>query len=364
MLILARESRGITQQDLAKKLGVTQGWLSRIEGGLRSVQKEDLMKFSEMLNYPPEFFFLEDKVYGPGLSELFHRKRQSVQNKLITTIYAQIGIRSLHIQRLLNGVNIGTVYIKHVELDDFEGNPADIARVVRASWRLPKGPIQNLVNVIEDARGIIIPFDFNSASIDAISHWQPELPPLFFINKFTPMDRVRFTLSHELGHIIMHQSYVNADIEHQADQFAAEFLMPEKEIRPYLADLSLEKLATLKQYWHVSMNALLHRASDLGEITPRHARTLWTQLGKAGYRTREPRELDVPREKPSLLNEILQTYLVDMKYSVKELARYLCLFEHEIRNTYITSDRLALETDKKAAIKEAERIISDFHKNT
>jgi Zn-dependent peptidase ImmA (M78 family) len=258
------------------------------------------------------------------------------------------------------------VGIKQIDLDEFEGAPQapDIARVVRAAWHLPKGPMQNLVEAIEDARGIIISFDFKSTSIDAISHWQPMMPPLFFVNKFSPADRVRFTLSHEVGHMIMHHGYVDTDIERQADEFASELLMPEKEIRPYLTNLSLEKLATLKQYWKVSMAALLKRASDLGEITPRRAKSLWTQMGKAGYRMREPSEIDVPKEKPTLLNEIIKTYLVDMKYSAKELARYLCISESEVNDTYIKSEKLVAESEKRAAIKEAERIISDFNKNS
>src|SRR2546421_1977476 len=111
------------------------------------------------------------------------------------------------------------------------------------------------------------------------------MPPLFFVDtrRFT-WDRLRYTLAHELGHLIMHHDSTDADAERQADIFAAEFLMPSRDVRPYLYNLTVEKLANLKTYWKVSMSALIKRASDLDAITSRHARTLWMKMAQAGYK--------------------------------------------------------------------------------
>ncbi len=59
------------------------------------------------------------------------------------------------------------------------------------------------------------------------------MPPLFFINVTIPADRVRFSLAHEIGHIVVHQLPTD-DMEREADRFAAEFLMPESAVRPDL----------------------------------------------------------------------------------------------------------------------------------
>jgi len=187
------------------------------------------------------------------------------------------------------------------------------------------------------------------------------MPPVFFINAFSPMDRLRFTLCHELGHVIMHRS-IDPDMERQADEFAAEFLMPARDIKPYLVDISLAKLADLKRYWKVSMAALLKRATDLEVITPRKARSLWVELGKAGYRKREPVELDLPRESPSLLNEIIQAYTDDMEYSVSELALMLNLIDKETIEIYFDSEKIIEErkhkAERRAAIKEVKRLLN------
>lgn len=363
MLILARESRGLKQKELAQRLGMSPGWLSRVEGGLRGVQDVQLKKLSEVLDYPVTFFMQMQPRYGLGITEIYHRKRQIVSDRTLNKIYAQINIRIMHLSKLLKGVEIDDVDIRPISIEDFDGSAKEVARMVRAGWHLPHGPIQNLTAAIEHARGIVIPMDFETNNIDAISLWPPGMPPLFFVNAYSPNDRLRFTLCHELGHVIIHLQSVDPNVEQQADEFAAEFLMPAKEIRPYLIDLSLEKLAILKPYWKVSMAALLKRATDLDAITHRQARTLWMKMGKAGYRIQEPLELDIPPEIPALQKEIVATYFTDMGYTPSELGELVCLSDKEVYRIYVDSERHFREKERKAAIREAERIINVNHKD-
>ncbi len=63
---------------------------------------------------------------------------------------------------------------------------------------------------------------------------------------------MRFSLAHELGHLVMHYYFIPSEatsVEDEANEFASEFLMHEREIRPQLKRLTLPILATLKQQW-------------------------------------------------------------------------------------------------------------------
>ncbi|WAC08749.1 MAG: hypothetical protein OS130_06045 [Thermodesulfobacteriota bacterium] len=84
--------------------------------------------------------------------------------------------------------------------------------------------------------------------------------------------------------------------------------MPEDAISRFLNNITLPQLANLKSYWKVFMAALLHRSYDLKKITTRQYQYLWMQMGKAGYRTKEPPEFDIPKEIPSLLKDLIETY--------------------------------------------------------
>jgi Zn-dependent peptidase ImmA (M78 family) len=82
-------------------------------------------------------------------------------------------------------------------------------------------------------------------------------------------DRSRLSLAHELGHIVMHTAPDDDEkMESAAHRFAAAFLMPASDIKPYLISPRLSTLRRVKAYWRVSIKALIKRAFDLALITP------------------------------------------------------------------------------------------------
>lgn len=335
MVILGRDSRRLTQKDLAKLLGISQGRISKMEMGLLPIPNDVLDNLVRQLKYPRHFFFQEGSIRGVGVPELFHRRRQAVPKRLLDKIYALIEIQSAHhIPALLQAVEVPCSF-PILDADEYNGKVERIANLVRERWQLPRGPIQDLTEAIEDAGGIVIPFRFETQLVDAISRWIPGMPPLFFVNVESPKDRLRFSLAHEVGHLVMH-ALPNGEIEDQADRFAAEFLLPQRDIRPDLHDISLSRLAVLKQYWKASMAAILKRAQDLGAITASEARHLWVLMAKAGYKTREPVELDIQGETPRTLQELIEIHQEQLGYSLGDLAQTLALEEEEVLAAYLS----------------------------
>jgi Zn-dependent peptidase ImmA (M78 family)/DNA-binding XRE family transcriptional regulator len=338
LIVLAREARGYTQTELAATLGLSQGHLSKIEGGLLPLSETLLERLARVLDYPPHFFALPEPIYGPGTSEFFHRKRKAISGRLLARLHAQVNIQRIQVGRLLQAVEIEADRIPEMDPEAFPGSVEEVARAVRATWNLPRGPIENVTATIEAAGGIVIMTDFGTALLDAVSRWVPGMPPLFFTNRESPGDRQRLTLAHELGHMVMHH-VPNADMEAQAMRFAAEFLMPERDIRHELEGFTLDRLIALKVRWRVSMQALLARAQTLDRITARQARYLWMQISKAGFRVREPVEADVPREHPALLAEIIDLYRHTLGYSPDDIADLIAVNPGELESVYGVSLR-------------------------
>ncbi len=56
-LSLAREQAGLTQVEVAQKLGKPQSFVSKCEQGERTVDVIDLLKFSKIYNCSLDFFF-------------------------------------------------------------------------------------------------------------------------------------------------------------------------------------------------------------------------------------------------------------------------------------------------------------------
>ncbi len=332
MVVLARESRGLTQGEAARELGVSQARLSRIEAGLGDASEDVVTRMEAVFRYPKRFFSLDFRILGPGTGEFVHRKRQSLSARKLRQMHAEVNIRIMNLSNLLRTIDIDQGEIP--QIDPEEGwNPADIARAIRAKWQIPHGPVANLTDLVERNGGIVATWDFGSPRLDALSRYVPLLPRMFFLNEALPADRQRLSLAHELGHAIMHQT-PHPHMEEEAYQFAAEFLMPEKDIRPEFDYVDLPRLALMKQSWKVSMAALLKRAQDVGKVGPRKAQYLWTQMGKSGYRTREPAEFDIPKECPHLLKEILTFYQSDLGYGLGDISHLVVLRDDETQAKY------------------------------
>lgn len=332
MLILARELRQLSQSELAARLGVSQGRISKIENRLLPVDGELLPKLSSELDVPESFFFQPAPVYGLPIS--YFRKRSSVTQRELASVIAELNVRRIHVTGMLKSVEIEC----EREIPDFDpdrfGDAVSVARAVRAAWHLPDAPVKSLVGLVESAGCIVVPCQFGH-KIDAISQWVPGGVPMIFVNRTKPMDRLRFSIAHELGHLVMHRKVPNDDMEKEADAFAAEFLMPEAGIKTQLPrSLSLASLAALKPIWGVSMAALLFRAKALGRITDRQYSYLWMQMGQAGYRSREPAELDVPWEEPQTLKAMIEAHTERLGYSEKDLLEMLCVNASEYQSWY------------------------------
>jgi Zn-dependent peptidase ImmA (M78 family)/transcriptional regulator with XRE-family HTH domain len=322
MLTAARETCGYTQKQVADKSGVAQSLISKAEIGSRPLANEEIEKVAPSLRVTPDLLLWPDDIYGFGSASFFHRKQQSLSQRTLRKIQAQVNLLRMRLQRLMNAVDVENLaLIPHIDLDD-AGGPQEIARRVRAAWRLPMGPIGNLVNAVELAGGVVARQDFKTHRINAISVWHPGSFPLFVLNESLTPERQRFVLAHELGHMVMHEGEPPRETtEHQADLFAEELLMPAAEIRPQLEAVDLRKAATLKPYWKVPMQSLILRAEHLGLISTGRCRSLHAYMNKLGYLPIEPNPIE--REEPSVIKEILSVHLNDNGFSAEELAAAL-----------------------------------------
>lgn len=339
MMILARDARGMTQADLANRLKVVQGTLSKYETGMNEPPTEFVDDLATVLGFEPPFFYEPGRPYG--LPPFHYRRRKKLSAKTLARIVAEMNIRRLHLTKLLTSFSWQTNgFIPEVDPDEYRGRGTasltmeEIARHVREMWGLPRGPISNMVELIESNGGIVIPCDFGTDLIDAMSQRIDGLPVLFFVNVNAPADRLRHTLAHEIGHMVLHTIAVKNDeeMEDEADAFAGAFLLPADEIRPQLRRFDLRQLANLKSYWKVSMAALAVRADRLKLITPYQSKMFWIEMGKLGYRKREPNE--PPKETPNLLRQMVAFHTKKLGYSIGELAKMLHLKVAEFQEMY------------------------------
>ncbi len=325
MLRLARQRQGFQQTEAARLLGVEQSQLSRIENGLIEVREDFLVKAARLYRTPISFFSLTDPVFGAPVSvHPMWRRKADVSMKEMDATIAELNIRVMHIRRFLEGVGVAnTSDLPRLDIEDY-GSPEKIAGLVRAHWRIPSGPLRNLTNYVEKAGVLVAHSALGGASISGVTFAVPALPPLIVLNSEQPADRMRFTLAHELGHLVMHR-FPTPNMEQEAHAFATELLMPTADIRSYFygKKIDLATLAALKPEWKVSMAALLMAASRVGAIDDGRSKYLWKLMSVKGFRTKEPPELDFDREQPTVLANMVAIHVGALGYSREELAAVL-----------------------------------------
>jgi Zn-dependent peptidase ImmA (M78 family)/transcriptional regulator with XRE-family HTH domain len=330
MITLAREARNMTLSELSEKVETD---LSKIENGITIPMRDLISKISNVLHFPLSFFKQPDTILN--LDAYYYRKKLNISKKELLKSEADINITKINIERLLVLIKLDDPNYPHFNIET-DGTPMEAAIQARKFWNIEK--IGNLTTLLEDNGILVIPLDFEGVPVDGLSILTEKNTPIIFVNQAIPADRTRLTLAHELGHLVMHigkEISPERDVEKEAFLFAAELLMPEEQIRGQLKNLTIDKLSVLKTQWKVSMAALIQRALHLGTITDKQHKTLWHEMGKLGYKTREPQELDFPKEEPLILKQILGIHLKEFETTKKELAKFLSLSYPEFAKKYL-----------------------------
>lgn len=335
-LIVARESRGETQTALGTAIGVQQGYISKVENGIYTPSAEHVEAMGAYLGYPASLFYESGPILQGKSGCVYHSKRKTVPAKVLNRLDGMMAVRLVNARHLLNGLEMTQERSFHEMDPDEYGGPEAVARALRVAWRMPDGPVRDLVRLIESAGGIILFSSFNTHKLFGMSQWTTVDQPLFFLNSDIPMEDLRWTVAHELGHLVMHSIPTSEDIEAQADAFAGEFLAPRRLVLPDLKALSFGKLPALKMHWRLSMKALIKRAETIGAIDRNSATKLYKQYSARRWNFAEPHTL--PLEQPSLIRAAADVHFQDHGYDVKELAAAVRLSEAELLTSFLQDE--------------------------
>ena len=181
------------------------------------------------------------------------------------------------------------------------------AQDLREMWKVGVGPIENLTELLEDHQIIVgqidAPEGFDGCSF--LAEIDRDVP-VIVTRRGMPGDRQRFSLAHELGHLMLSPEK-NLNAERVAHRFAGAFLVPADALKRYLdvrrRRISLAELHLLKHYFGVSMQALVRRAFDLDIISKVHYIGLMKKFRSQGWHREEPGE--PVQEEKALRSELL-----------------------------------------------------------
>ena len=347
----ARKASGLSLRALAENAGVTAMAISKYENNKSTPSSGVLLGLAQALDLKVEYFLRTSKV---ELHEVEYRKHAKLPKKVLDQIEGDVIEqieRFIDLEQFLPVTPIESFELPEglpLEIEDYE-DIESVADIVRKAWGLGGNPIPDLIDTLEE-RGIRVfqakalhdeKFDGLAAEVNGF--------PVIVVGRDWPGDRQRFTLSHELGHLILKDRLPpHLDEEKSANRFAGAFLAPRSEALKELGNnrnwIEPVELHVLKQTYGLSMRAWIYRASDLEILNKSASRKMWDYFRKRNWIKDEPGkryEPEIPKLFKQLVFHAYGEQLISESKAAELLGWSMSIFRN-IRNE-VTCEQEALD---------------------
>jgi Zn-dependent peptidase ImmA (M78 family) len=337
-LRLARLASGFSLVEVGAALDVTRQYAHKLENDAVPSDKQ-LEQLASLLKVSKSFFFKPRRRAIEADQCNFRSLRSSTQT-LKKMIMAQVEIFEDNFLRLLSE-EIDFPEIRLLEIEDSSINSIELIERIAEQFRrelgVGLGPISNVIKLAESIGCIVVNLSEADERIDAFSIYNNR--PLIVRNtaKSSPT-RLRFDISHEIGHLIMHHGIETGCrvTEAEANNFASAFLMPRASFSAEFPRMrgqyfNWDALEEMKVRWGVSLKAIIYRASKLELITPDKAKTGFITLNRSGQAKVERGDDRLCIEQPCLIQRAID--MLD-SYTWQKIVKASGLSNDAIINRY------------------------------
>lgn len=298
----ARLLNGLSLQDLANTLEnkVSRQALHKYEKGEVIPDSIMLGELSKALNVRPEYFFRDTKV---DIEAPEYRKLKRLAAKEEAKVVEQTReylSRYIELEAVL-GIDrtFENPLIEFSNVSNFR-QVNDAAKKLRQSWCLGLDPIYNIVELLEDKEIKVVKLDADMA-FDGLQTWvnNKSIPVVAYNGrKIVKKDRIRFTLLHELAHLLLKFDDNISDNQKEilCNQFAGAMLLPEETLKEELGShrnrLFIPEIGNIKKQYGISLQAIVMRAKDCGIVNEHYTKQFFFMIRQLNWKIDEPEEFD------------------------------------------------------------------------
>lgn len=291
---VARNWLGKSKPDVAKEIGIAPATYEKYERGTSS-QISRLELISDALCVSENYLTNGPLPFTPA-HKLSYRKRVAIKSQDSRHVQAMASVAPQFEVIMDSFIAVPDMTAPFLPISA-ERTPEDVAQSIRRELKMPDVPLRNAIDFAESMGVLVFWVSTDSATFDGVSFWANGRPFILLNSNQQDGYRMRFTVLHELCHIICHRTAGDEDQleeetklrDREADQFASAFLMPPTSFaRRFPKYVRLGDLLEERRYWMASCAAMVRRARDLRMIDEDHYRRLCVGLSKNGWRKGEP----------------------------------------------------------------------------
>lgn len=338
----ARDARGLSLRELEAEIQgkVSAQAIGKYERNEMMPGSSVLLSMAKALRVSPEYLLSEREIQLEGVDFRKGPHAGPKEERVVEAAVLDRVERYLELEELLPGPEDRWVAPEGAEFEVHRIEDAErAAEALRKIWLLGIDPIAVMAELLEE-RGIkVIALDLPeevSGSKAFVQRPEKEGVPVIVVNQHHNGERQRFTLAHELAHLVLRFTGLSdAEQEKAADRFAGAFLMAKEMMRRLLGgnrtSISLGELAELKKVFQVSIASLVVRCSQLGVLTKAAYGRLWGQirsLGWNGPNSSEPNKF--PPEVPQRMERLCLRAVAEGAVSEPRAAELLRITVREL----------------------------------
>lgn len=323
----ARLMNGFSLQDLADALDgkLSRQALHRYEKGEVIPDAEKINMLSKVLKVSSDYFFRTTKV---ELSDVEYRKLSKMPQKdaaIINEKTKEYLSRYLELEDILGLQNEFEHPLKNFPVITRYEQVNNAANTLRDRWELGKGPIFNTVELLEDKNIKVVKLDI-AEDFDGLQTFvNGKIPVVAYnVRRANKPDRIRFTLLHELAHLLLtFGDITEKQKETLCHQFAGAMLLPEEtiiaELGAHRNKLSTLELGNIKKQYGISMQAIVMRAKDCGIISDHYTKQFFFFIKQMNWKVDEPVEYQ-GAEESNRFGQLLFRALIEDQISMSKAA--------------------------------------------
>lgn len=313
----ARKAAGLSLRELAGRTGLSHTAIAKFESDELTPTSDRLLSLAQALGVRVEYFFRPRSL---DLETVQYRKHSKLRVKTLDRIRGEVLDRAERLVEVLDFFPQRPVACFDLpdslprEIDDLS-KIESAAEELREGWRLGIDPIADLSALLEENGILVLAVEMSSdGKFDGLACRVDGLP-VVVVGADWPGDRQRFTLAHELGHLVLARRLTaTLDVEQACNRFAGAFLAPAAAVRGALGErrhsIEPRELYALKHELGMSMQAVLYRAKDLSIVTEATFQSTMRDFSRRGWRRDEPGEPVAP-ERPQLLDQLVYRALAE-----------------------------------------------------
>lgn len=266
--------KNLSLKDAGNLINMTATAISKYEKGEILPDSKKLIDFANA--YKVKSIDLLKVYNAPKMKFTSFRKKKRLTGQNLELLEELI---QNEVAKYLEIIEMNNIDTNNIKLKKYPCNSFDEAEKVANDFRnyikiSNKQPISDLINLLENLGIIIIQIknpDNRFDDFDGLSEIVNNVPVIVLLDGIKDGARQRFTIAHELGHLILNINNEEADEEKLCNRFASALLMPKEAVINELGisrgNINFFELTAFKNEFKVSYTAIIYRLKDLNVIS-------------------------------------------------------------------------------------------------